>query len=183
MAALFKAQWVGFSTLSWEREADLDQFRLKILLYWDGKVCQHIQGNRVYRTARTRAARRELARIRGERYFDYGYALITRDVWSSRFSFSPLPINARFWYKSSDGLWWSGKISTKQDDYYVVRLLDDPAPKRLRLRPELYATALDAAVGSWCLEKHRSTPLGADSGVGRVAPLAPSSTPSAPAST
>ena len=36
MAALSKAQWVGPSTPSWEREADLHQFRRKVLLYWDG---------------------------------------------------------------------------------------------------------------------------------------------------
>lgn len=169
LAILFKAHWVGLSTPSWEREDDLQQFRGKILRYWDSDICQRVQGNRAYRVA---PARRELARMRGERYFEYGYDLIPRDVWLRRFSSSPLPVNARFWYKSSDGLWWSGKISAKQDDTYIVRLIDDPTPKRLRLLQVFYNSALDAPVGSWCLEKHRSTPLGADTGVGRVAPLA-----------
>ena len=82
MAVLFKAHWVGLRTPSWEREADLDMFRRKILLYWDGKICQRVsaQGNRAYRVARTCAARRELARLRGERYFDYGYDPISCDT-------------------------------------------------------------------------------------------------------
>jgi len=180
LAILFKAHWVGLGTPSWEREEDLHQFRPNILRYWDSDVCQQVQGNRAYRVARSRAARRELARERGERYFDFGYELVARDVWLRRFSSSPLPVHARFWYKSTDGLWWAGKISTKQDDSYIVRLLDDPAPKRLRLSHALYDTSLDAPVGSWCLEKHRSTPLGADTGVGRVAPL-PAHSASAPA--
>ena len=140
LAVLFKAHWIGLATPSWEREADLHQFRRKILLYWSGDVCQRIQGNRAYRVARSCAAHRELARLRGDRYFDYGYDLVSHDIWSRLFSSSPLPINARFWYKSRDGLWWSGKISTKQDDHYIVRLLDDPGPKRLRLPHDFYAT-------------------------------------------
>ena len=132
------------------------------------------------RQARTRAARRELARLRGERYFDYGYDPISCDTWLRRFSSHPLPINARFWYKSSDGLWWSGKISSKRDDHYIVRLVDDPAPTRLRLQHDLYTTALDAPVGSWC-PKHRAPPLGTDTSIGRVSPLAPSAA-TAPAS-
>lgn len=177
LAVLFKAHWVGLATPSWERETDLQQFRRHILLYWDGKACQRIQGNRAYRVARSRAARRELARTRADRYFDYGYNLIPHNVWLRLFSSASLPINARFWYKSTDGLWWSGKNSTKQDASYIVRLFDDPAPKRLRLPHELYDTALGAPVGSWCLEKHRSSSLGADTGLGRVAPLAPPAPP------
>ena len=91
-----KAHWVGLSTPSWEREADLDMFRRKFLLYWDGKICQRVQGNRAYRVARPRAARRELARLRGERYFDYGYDPISCETWLRRFSSHPLLINARF---------------------------------------------------------------------------------------
>lgn len=178
LAVLYKTHWIGLGTPSWEREADLDQHhRRTILLYWSGTVFQQMQGNRAYRVARSRAAHRELARSRGERYFGYGYTLVPPDLWLRRFSSSPLPVNARFWYRARDGLWWSGKISTRQDDSYIVRLLDDPSPKRLRLPSASYATALDAPVGSWCLEKHRSTPLGVDTGVGRVAAPAPPSTP------
>ena len=43
--------------------------------------------------------------------------------------------------------------------------------------------ALDAPVGSWCLEKHRSSPLGAYNRLGRVAPLGPPSSSPAPPST
>ncbi|CAN0219985.1 unnamed protein product [Pylaiella littoralis] len=77
-----------------------------------------------------------------------------------RLSVSPLPTGASLWYKAVDGLWWSGKISGRQDAFYVVRLLDDAGLRPLLLSPDRYSTALNAVCGSWCLEKHRSRPLG-----------------------
>ena len=172
VAVLYQTHWIGLTTPSWERESDLDTFRRHILLYWSNEICQSKQGNRNYRLTRTRAAHRELARSRGERYMPPGFSLVSHETWLRRFSASLLPVGARLWCKARDGLWWNGQIGAHQDGSYVVRLFDDPGPRILPLPAVFYSTALDAACGSWCLEKHRSRPLG-DTNV-RIPPRADS---------
>ena len=160
LAVLYHTHWIGLATPSWERESDLEQSRRHILLYWSREISQSKQGNRAYRNTRTRAAQRELARTRGERYLPPGADLVLHETWLRRFSSSPLPVGARLWYKARDGLWWTGRIGAHQGDSYIVRFLDDPGPSVLPLPEDLYSTALNAVCGSWCLEKHRSRPLG-----------------------
>ena len=173
VAVLYETHWIGLLTPSWERESDLERFRRHILLYWSSDACQLRQGNRSYRLSRSLAARRELSRSEGERYLAPGYELISHDSWLRRFSASPLPANAGFWYKAPDGLWWSGKISGHQQaGSYLVRLLDDPGPRLLEIPPDRYSTALDAICGSWCLEKHRQRPFGAQDHRPRSRPAA-----------
>ncbi|CAB1111208.1 unnamed protein product [Ectocarpus sp. CCAP 1310/34] len=95
LAVLYQTHWVGLTTPSWERESDLDLFRRHILLYWSREACQSKRDNRTYRVARTRAAQRELARNRGERYLPPGADLVLNATWLRRFSTSPLPVGAR----------------------------------------------------------------------------------------
>ena len=105
------------------------------------------------------AAERELARDKGERSASPGYDFVTRDVWARRFRNTVLPVGAHFWYKAQDALWWLGKISkpTSTADVFMVRFLDDPGPIKILLSPARYTTALDAVIGSWCLQIHRSS--------------------------
>ena len=67
-----------------------------------------------------------------------------------------LPIEARFWYKGDDGLWWLGKIraSTTENGVYLVRFLDDPGSINLPPSPARYTTSKGAIRGSWSLEVH-----------------------------
>eukprot|EP00752_Nemacystus_decipiens_P004356 g3980.t1 len=112
---------------------------------------------------RVGSAQREIARSKGERFLAEGYALVPHHLWTRRFRVSTLPTGAYFWYKSSDNLWWLGKISRSVDaspsapaaDRYIVRFLDDPGPIALTLSPTLYSIALGAPSGSWCLQCHR----------------------------
>ena len=160
LAFLYHAHWIGLATPSWERKSDLEQSRRHILLYWSREISQSKHGSRAYRNTRTRAAQRELARTRGERYLPPGADLLLYETWLRCFSSSPLPVGARLWYKARDGLWWTGRIGAHQGDSYIVRFLDDPRPRVLPLPADLYSTALNAVCGSWCLEKHRPRPLG-----------------------
>ncbi|CAB1106230.1 unnamed protein product [Ectocarpus sp. CCAP 1310/34] len=130
-------------------ESDLDQFRRRIILNWSREACQSKQGNCTYRVARTRAAQRELARNRGERFLPPGADLVLNVTWLRRFSTSPLPVGARLWYKARDGLWWTGRIGAHQGGSCIVRFLDDPGPSVLPLPAHLFSTALDAVCGSW----------------------------------
>lgn len=104
---LYQTRWIGLLTPSREREADDSRFRRHILLYWTPEACQHRQGNRTYRSARSPAARRELASSDGERYLAPGYGFISRDSWLGRLNASHLPTGASLWHKASDGPWWT----------------------------------------------------------------------------
>ncbi|CAB1107450.1 unnamed protein product [Ectocarpus sp. CCAP 1310/34] len=80
LAVLYHTHWIGLATPSWERESDLEQSRRHILLYWSREISQSKQGNRAYRNTRTRAAQRELARTRGERYLPPGADLVLHET-------------------------------------------------------------------------------------------------------
>eukprot|EP00752_Nemacystus_decipiens_P004782 g4353.t1 len=175
LAVMYETHWKELLTPSWERESDLQHFRPKILQYWSGAPAQRRQTNRLYRQMRVGSAQREIARSKGERFLAEGYALVPHHLWTRRFRVSTLPTGAYFWYKSSDNLWWLGKISRSVDaspstpaaDRYIVRFLDDPGPIALTLSPTLYSIALGAPSGSWCLQCHRQP--GATRGVLRNA--------------
>ena len=69
IAVTYETQWTGVSRPSWERRMDLQLFRHELFRYWAGTPNQHHQTNRVYRRIRNGAAKRELSRRNGERYF------------------------------------------------------------------------------------------------------------------
>eukprot|EP00752_Nemacystus_decipiens_P015617 g13940.t1 len=163
LAVMYETHWKRLLTPSWERESDLQHFRPKILQYWSGAPAQRRQTNRLYRQMRVGSAQPEIARSKGVRFLAEGYALVPHHLWTRRFRVSTLPTGAYFWYKSSDNLWWLGKISRSIDvspstpaaNRYIVRFLDDSGPIALTLSPTLYSIALGAPSGSWCLQCHR----------------------------
>ena len=162
IAVLYETHWEGLLSPSWERELDLQHFRLQILRYWSGTPSQHRQANRLYRQMRIGAAHRELSRARGEIFLAPGYSLVPRTLWLRRFSSSALPAGAHLWYKARDGLWWLGKIAhqasptTSTPDSYIVRFLDDPGPIKIDLLPSFYNTSRAGNYGSWCLQRHQT---------------------------
>lgn len=163
LAVMYETHWKRLLTPSWEREDDLQHFRPKILQYWSGAPAQRSQTNSLFRQMRIGSAQRKLARFKGERFLAKGYALVPKHLWIRRFRVSVLPPGTHFWYKSSDDIWWLGKInrpvavspSNPDTGRYIVRFLDDPGPIELTLAPDLYSFSLEAPRGSWCLQWHQ----------------------------
>ena len=168
IAVLYETHWTGLLSPSWERELDLQHFRLHILLYWSGKPTQHRQTNRLYRQMCISSAHLELSRSQGQLFLAPGYTLVTLDLWLRNFSNSTLPFGKHVWHKARDGLWWLGKVAHRAppdvssrnplDPFpgssYIIRFLDDPGPTKIDLQPARYNTARDAVSGSWCLQRH-----------------------------
>ena len=159
IAVMYEVRWKGFARTSWEREADLFNFRTAVLHYWAGRPVQRGASNQKYLRWRVLAASRELHRARGERFIAAGYRLVPPNVYRRVFASSPKDLKgAYFWFKANDGLWWQGIIHTvgSSDSPYTVRFLDAAGPVRLRLQDDYYTTDPDAPCFSWCLQQHSS---------------------------
>ena len=159
ISVLYETRWVGLSSTSWEREADLQRSRRSILAYWTGNPiqCGGLSHQR-YLRSRQGAALREIHRERGERFVAKGYGLVSRKQYLRTFSDPKKLRGAHLWYKDKDSHWWLGIIHTvgSTREPFVIRFLDDPGPVRLILRPELYSTDATAARFSWCLQRRKS---------------------------
>ena len=159
IAVLYETRWVGLSSTSWEREADLQRSRKAILAYWAGTPVQRgSSGHQRYLRMRRGTALREIHRERGERFVAKGYDLVSREQFLRTFSDPGRLKGAHMWYKSKDSRWWLGVIHTVGSEHEpsVVRFFDDPGPVKIVLRPDLYSTDAAAARSSWCLQRRKS---------------------------
>ena len=112
------------------------------------------------------AAQRELTRDNSARFLSADYSCVTWQTWSRRFGDTTLPVEAHFWYKANNRLWWLGKISGRipSSSKRVMRVLHDPGPVTLVLSPTRHNTALGADRGSWCLQVYQGSSLMRDIG-------------------
>ena len=87
-----------------------------------------------------------LTRDQGARFLYPGYRLVAHQDWTRRFSSTILSVDAHFWYKARDHLWWLGKISahTTTAAHYVVRFFAGPEPVKLKLSSSRHTTAIGA---------------------------------------
>ena len=77
IAVLYETHWNGLLRPMWERELDLQTFRLHILSYWAARPVQHQPHTRQYHQLRINAAVREIARSQGERHLPGSCRLVT----------------------------------------------------------------------------------------------------------
>ena len=105
------------------------------------------------------AASRGIHRERGERFVARGHLLLSRQQYERGFADGSKRLGVPLWFKSSANLWWPGVIHSvgSDDTPFVVRVLDNPSPVKVMLRPELYSTDLSACRFSWCLQQHMSS--------------------------
>lgn len=159
ISVLYETRWVGLSSTSWEREADLQRSRRAILSYWAGSPIQRGSLSHMrYLRSRQGAALREIHRERGERFVAKGYDLVPREQFARTFSDPCRLKGAHVWYKDKGSRWRLGVIHTVgcASLPFVVRFFDDPGPMKIALRRELYSTDAAAARFSWCLQRRKS---------------------------
>ena len=143
IVVLYGAHWDALFRPTWKRELDLQAFCRHILSYWVAGPAQHQPHTRQYQQRRINAARRKIARSKGEGHLPGSYRLITDDVYRARFLSAPLPIGPFTWYHSFDGSWWLRKVKQPPNDSgcYVIRFLDNPGSALIKLQESTYNIA------------------------------------------
>ena len=94
IAVMYEVRWKGFARTSWEREADLFNFRTAVLHYWAGRPVQRGASNQKYLWWRVLAA--SLHRARGERFIAAGYRLVPPNVYRRVFASSPKDLKGAY---------------------------------------------------------------------------------------
>ena len=147
LAVMYETHWEGLSSITWEREIDLENFSRHIQEYWMSTPRQVKGVNSKYRAMHRAQAHRAQAhraywRHKNKYCLEQGYDLVSYSTRKRKFRGRRVPPRACFWWKHHQG-WWLGQVKPwNRDvyDQYFVRFHDDPEPSQVMLAEAFYTT-------------------------------------------
>ena len=100
LAVMYETHWEGLSSITWEREIDLENFSRHILEYWMSTP-RPVKGvNSKYRAMRRAQAHRAYWRHKNKYYLEQGCHLVSYSTWERKFRGRRVPLQAFFWWKN-----------------------------------------------------------------------------------